>query len=383
MGRRVIVAVVGAVVALGAVYLVQAAQAPEKAPPRAGGAGAPVLIATAATRTVPVELDAIGTVQARSTVAIKSRVDGQLIEAAVAEGQPVKKGDILFRLDARPFEAQLRQAEAGVARDQANLAKAEADLARYQSLSEKGYSSQQKYEEAMAVKNALNATIRAGEAMIEIARLNLEYSTIRAPVDGRTGSLLAHSGNLVEANDEPMLIITETRPIHVAFSVPEKYLTGIKRRLAAGRVAVAITIPDSPTVTAELYFINNAVDTSTGTIQLKAIYDNLEEALTPGQFVQVRIELDALKDAVVVPTQSVQNGQKGQFVFVMRPDQTVELRAVEIGPSQAGVTVVREGLQPGEVVVTEGQLRLFPGAKVAPKQADRRDKPPAPGPAQS
>jgi multidrug efflux system membrane fusion protein len=315
-------------------------------------------------------LSAIGNVQARTTVSVKSRVDGQIVEVAVREGQRVKKGDLLFRIDPRPFEAQLRQAEANLARDQANLTKAEADLARYQSLSEKGYSSQQRYEEATALKSALIATIAAQEAAIEIARLNLEFANIHSPVDGRAGNVLVHAGNLVEANaDDPMLVITETQPIFVAFSVPERHLARIKQRMGEGLLTVEVTIPDEggPPITGEIFFINNAVDMTTGTIQLKARFDNQKERLTPGQFVEVRIKLAEIHQAIVVPSQAVQRSQKGPFVYVVKDDKTVDMRMIETGPSVDARTVVTNGLASGETIVTDGQLRLFPGRNVAPK----------------
>lgn len=355
----------------------------EKKQAAGGGAGAPVLTAVARTGTVPVLLNAIGNVQARSTVEIKSRVDGQVVEVAVSEGQRVKKGDLLFRIDPRPFQAQLRQAEANLARDRANLDKAESDLTRYQSLSEKGYSSQQKYEEATALKGSLIATMRAQEAAIEIARLNLEFTNIHAPIDGRAGSILVDAGNLVEANDDKaMLVITETDPIFVSFNVPERHLARIKQRMSEGRLTAEVTIPNEggAPITGEIFFINNTVDMTTGTIQLKARFENAKERLTPGQFVNVSILLAELHQAVIVPTQAVQSSQKGPFVYVVKADKTVDMRMVEVGPSVDQSTVISKGVASGETVVTDGQLRLFPGRKVAPKPRDGDGKP---SPAQS
>jgi len=345
-------------------------------------APAPVLTAIVEVRTVPVVLSAIGNVQARSTVSVKSRVDGQVVEVAVKEGQRVRKGDLLFRIDARTFEAQLRQAEANLAHDQAILAKAESDLARYSSLSRKGYSSQQRYEEASAQKSALLATIRAREAAVELARLNLEFTRIDAPIDGRAGSVLVHAGNLVEGNaDKPMLVITETQPIYIAFSVPERRLAHIKRRMEKGTLSVEATIPDEggPPMTGEIFFIDNTVDRTTGTIQLKARFDNKTERLTPGQFVEVRIRLEEIHQAVVVPSRAVQSSQKGPYVYVVKADKTVDMRNVEIGPTVDRSTVVTNGLASGETIVTDGQLRLYPGRKVAPKSkggGERKAGPP-------
>jgi membrane fusion protein, multidrug efflux system len=337
-----------------------------------GGQTAPVRVAKVEARSVPVRMKTIGAVQSRSTVQVRSRVDGQLIAAAFEEGQWVKKGDLLFRIDPRPFEAQLRQAQANLARDQAQLVKARSDLDRYAQLSQKGFSSQQKYEEAKANVATLQAIIRADQATVEIAKLQLEFTEIRAPIDGRTGNMLVTPGNLVKANDTPALVvINETRPIHVAFSVPESNVVDLKARMARGPLSVTVSPPERPDMrlSGGVVFINNAVDTATGTIQLKAVFANGDELLTPGQFVRVAIILDTLTDALVVPTGAIQDGQKGSYVFVVGKEMTVEPRSVTIGPADAGSTVVKSGLAAGETVVTDGQLRLFPGARVQPQKA--------------
>jgi len=336
-----------------------------------GGQAAPVRIAKVETRTVPVRLETIGAVQSRSTVQVRSRVDGQLIAAAFKEGQWVKKGDLLFRIDPRSFEAQLRQAQANLARDQAQLVKARSDLDRYSQLSQKGFSSQQKYEEAKANVATLQAIIRADQATVEIAKLQLEFTEIRAPIEGRTGNMLITPGNLVKANDTPALVvINETRPIHVAFSVPERNVADLKARIAQGPLSITVSLPEQPEKrqTGDVVFINNAVDTATGTIQLKAVFANDDELLTPGQFVRVAVTLDTLADALVVPSGAIQDGQKGSYVFVVHKDMTVEPRPVAIGPADEGATVVKSGLVAGETVVTDGQLRLFPGARVQPQK---------------
>ena len=333
---------------------------------------APVRVAKVTAKSVPVRLETIGAVQARSTVQIRSRVDGQLVKAAFREGQLVKKGDLLFQIDPRSFEAQLRQAQANLARDQAQLEKARSDLERYAQLSQKGFSSQQKYEEAKATVAMLQAIIRADQAAVEIARLNLEFTDIRAPIDGRTGSMLVTPGNLVKANDTlSLVVINQTQPIHVAFSVPESNLTDLKARLASGPLSVTVTLSDQSAkqLTGDLVFVNNAVDTNTGTIQLKAAFPNQDELLTPGQFLRVAIILDTLKDALVVPTGALQDGQKGTYVFVVTKNMTVEPRTVTIGPADEETTVIRTGLALDETIVTDGQLRLFPGAKVQPQKA--------------
>jgi len=335
-------------------------------------AAAPVRVAKVETRSVPIRLEAIGAVQSRSTVQVRSRVDGQLIAAEFREGQWVKKGDPLFRIDPRPFQAQLRQAEANLARDQAQHEKARSDLDRYAQLSQKGFSSQQKYEEAKATLAALQAIIRADQATVEMAKLQLEFTEIRAPIDGRTGNMLITPGNLIKANDTPALVvINETRPIHVAFSVPESNVADLKARMVKGPLSVTVSLPERPDkrMTGDVTFINNAVDTTTGTIQLKATFANDDEILTPGQFVRVAVNLEMLTDALVVPTGAIQDGQKGSYVFVVRADMTVEPRNVTIGPAVDNRTVIRSGLAAGETVVTDGQLRLFPGAPVQPQKS--------------
>lgn len=339
-------------------------------------AAAPVHVAKVETRSVPIRLEAIGAVQSRSTVQVRSRVDGQLIAAEFREGQWVKKGDLLFRIDPRPFQAQLRQAQANLARDQAQHEKARSDLDRYAQLSQKGFSSQQKYEEAKATLAALQAIIRADQATVEMAKLQLEFTEIRAPIDGRTGNMLITPGNLIKANDTPALVVlNETRPIYVAFSVPESNVADLKARMVKGPLSVTVSLPERPDkrMTGDVTFINNAVDTATGTIQLKATFANEDELLTPGQFVRVAVNLEMLTDALVVPTGAIQDGQKGSYVFVVRADMTVEPRNVTIGPAADNRTVIRSGLTVGETVVTDGQLRLFPGALVQPQKSGVAD----------
>lgn len=334
---------------------------------------APVRTAEAGRRDVPIRLEGVGNVQARSTVAIKARVDGQLMEAAVSEGQMVKKGDLLFRLDARPFEAQVRQAEANLARDKANLDKALSDVSRYESLAQKGISPKTKLEEAETSVAALRANIRASEAAVELTRLNLEYATIKAPIEGRVGSILLAAGNMVKANDtQSILMLTEVRPINVAFALPEQHVMELRQRLkAGGPVAVDVTIQgdESAWETGELFFINNAVDATTGTILVMARFTNAEERLVPGQFVRARVLMTTLPQAIVVSSKAIQINQKGHYVWVVKPDKSAELRSVTIGPEVGGETVLSRGLEAGEQVVVDGQLRLFPGAKVAPIDA--------------
>jgi multidrug efflux system membrane fusion protein len=360
-------------------YVTQNGDTKEAAKGKRDRGGAPVRIAEVTRQTIPVRVDAIGNVQAHSIVQIKSRVDGQIMSAGFTEGQIVRKGDLLFQMDPRPFQAQLKQAEANLARDQAQLEKARSDLKRYSALSDKGFSSQQRFEEARAAVDVFTAAIRAGEQAIEIARLNLEFTTINSPVTGRVGSMLIYPGNLVEANkDPPLVTINEIRPIHVAFSVPEQNLSEIKRRVAKDRLAVSVTIPEDkgPPVTGQVTFIDNQVDVSTGTIQLKATFENADERLTPGQFVNVTMTLSNIENALVVPSRAIQVNQNGTFVFVVKEDQTVDMRPVDVGPQADDVTVIMKGASQGETVVTDGQLRLFPGAKILVKDTTKPDEQP-------
>jgi multidrug efflux system membrane fusion protein len=360
-------------------YVTQNGDTKEAAKGKRDRGGAPVRIAEVTRQTIPVRVDAIGNVQAHSIVQIKSRVDGQIMSAGFTEGQIVRKGDLLFQMDPRPFQAQLKQAEANLARDQAQLEKARSDLKRYSALSDKGFSSQQRFEEARAAVDVFTAAIRAGEQAIEIARLNLEFTTINSPVTGRVGSMLIYPGNLVVANkDPPLVTINEIRPIHVAFSVPEQNLSEIKRRVAKDRLAVSVTIPEDkgPPVTGQVTFIDNQVDVSTGTIQLKATFENADERLTPGQFVNVTMTLSNIENALVVPSRAIQVNQNGTFVFVVKEDQTVDMRPVDVGPQADDVTVIMKGASQGETVVTDGQLRLFPGAKILVKDTTKPDEQP-------
>ena len=354
---------------VGGYFLLQNRDASSKAGKKAGRP-APVFVDKVSQRSIPLRVAAIGTVQARATVTVRSRVDGQLMAAPFGQGEIVKKGDILFRIDPLPFEARLRQAQANLSRDKAMLAKSLSDLRRYQDLSNKGFSSQQKYEEAKASVGALEATIHANEAAVQMARLDLGYTSIHAPIDGRAGASLVDPGNLVKANETPLVVLNEVRPIYVTFSVPEQNLVQIRARFAQGPLGVQATIPGdtAPPAEGKLDFINNAVDPQTGTIMLRSTFANADDRLIPGQFVNVPVTLSTLHDATVVPARTVQTGQRGSYVFVVKPNKTVEQRPVTVGATVDDFTVVTDGLNVGETIVTEGQLRLYPGARVEPKQ---------------
>jgi multidrug efflux system membrane fusion protein len=348
-----------------------AGQSPKK--DAKGVPAVPVLVSPVIQKPMAVELRAIGNVQAYSTVVVKSLVEGTLTQAYFKEGQEVKKGDLLFTIDPRPFEVQLKQAEANLARDRAQAENARQEADRYQDLLKKEYVSQEQYEQIRATAAAYEGTLLADQAAIEQAKLQLDYCSIRSPIDGVAGTLLVYPGNLVKVNDpdHPLVTINQIRPIYVAFSVPEKDLSEIRKYRALRPLTVDATIPHSPTPPARglLTFVDNTVNNTTGTIQLKALFPNDVKTLWPGQFVNAVLTLTTQPDAIVVPTQAVQSGQQGSYVFVVKSDQTVESRPVVVAREVSGETVIDAGLASGEQVVTDGQLRLAPGAKVEIKTA--------------
>jgi membrane fusion protein, multidrug efflux system len=333
----------------------------------------PVTLGTVARRTVPVEIEAVGKVEPLSTVEVRARVGGELTRVYFQEGQEVQKGQLLFTIDPRPYDAALAQAEAALARDRAVAANTTADLKRYGDLVQKEFVTREQYDKIAADAKSGEATVKADEAAVEAARLQLGYCSIRAPLAGRTGSLLVHAGNLVTANaPEPLVVIHQIRPIYVSFAVPEAQLAEIKGRQAEAPLAVAAAPEEpGPPHVGQLTFIDNQIDRTTGTIQLKASFPNEDRALWPGQFTKVRLTLSRQNDAIVVPVQAIQTGQKGQYVFVVRADQTVESRPVEVARTLGSDAIVASGLSPGETVVTDGQLRLAPGVKVQAKDGQR------------
>ena len=364
----------------------------------------PVTATDVVQRDVPVQIRAIGNVQPLATVSVLSMINGEVLKVHFSEGQELQAGDMLFTIDPRQLRATLLQAEATRAQHQAMVTQAEANLAkdqaqlenakveerRYKQLVEGGYVAREQYDQIRTTELTLTATIdadraaietakalvRADEAAVENARVQLSYTEIRAPINGRTGNLLLHQGTVVKANDvgNPLVVINRIHPIYVAFAVPEAQLEQIKRYQAGGELPVDATItgqgPQAGLVVhGKLTFLNNTVDMSTGTIQLKATFDNTENALWPGQFVNVALTLTRQPAALVVPSQAVQSGQKGQYVFVVKADQTVEARTVEVGPPDGRDVVITRGLAAGERVVTDGQLRLVPGTRVDVKPA--------------
>jgi multidrug efflux system membrane fusion protein len=331
---------------------------------------APVTTARATLATVPIQVHAIGNVEAYSTVSVKAQVAARVEKAYFTEGQDVRKGDLLFTLDRRPFDTALQQAEANLARDQAQLENARAEAERYTKLFQEGIVSKEQYDSMRTNADALAASAKADRAAIEKARIDLSYCTIQAPIDGRTGALLVYPGNLVKDNDAALVVVNQIHPIYVTFSVPEQYLADIKRYRAGGPLKVEVIIPNQEQNPAQgiLTFIDNSVDSTTGTIKLKGSFENPDNRLWPGQFVNVALTLTTQPDAVVVPFQAVQTGQVGQYIFVVKQDLTAEYRPVVTGNNIAGETVIQKGIQAGETVVTDGQLRVVPGMKVAIKK---------------
>ncbi len=366
-----------AAVALAGLALLAACSKPKQGamPP------VPVTAAEAVKKDVPLVVSAIGTVEAYNTVAVKALVAGQIMRVHVTEGQDVRKGDLLFTIDPRPFQAALDQAQARLARDKAQLTSAEAQDRRYADLVKKDYVTQQQADDASAAAGALAATVKADEADVQAARLNLAYCSIRAPIDGRLGNLTVKEGNLVKANDTPSLVtLNQITPVYVAFSVPEQQLSEIRKQAAGDALAVTASFPDDAKAAfpGRLTFIDNAVDNGSGTILLKATFPNEDKALWPGQYVNVSMNLSTLKDAVTIPEEAIQQGQQGYYVYVIKADDTVDMHTVEVVQRLGGVATIRDGVQGGDRVVTDGQLRLMPGAKVEIKTAAAQ-APAAPG----
>jgi multidrug efflux system membrane fusion protein len=340
----------------------------------------PVTVADARREQAPLELTAVGTVEARSTVEIRSQVSGQVLRVHFQEGQEVRKGDVLFTVDARPFQAALNEASARLARDRVLADNAARQAARYAELVAKDFVTKEQYDAAEAEARSQKANLAADEATVADARLQVAYATIRAPLDGRAGALLVHAGNTVKVNDVPMVVLHQMAPIDVRFPVPQQHLSEVRRRADAGQLAVVVKDSGGIDRSGQLSFVDNAIDTTTGTIQLKASFANADRGLWPGQLVQVALRLGE-EQAVVAPASAVQTGQQGDYVFVVKDDQTVESRPVKVARSVGDDVVIGEGLEGGETVVTDGQLRLVPGAKVTIKNAAgeaARDAAPAP-----
>jgi multidrug efflux system membrane fusion protein len=368
MVRRAIAAVAIVIVAAALVIWWHSfgAEAPmaraQTAPP-----AIPVTAGTVVAKNVPVFLNGIGTVQAYNSVTVKTRVDGQIVKVDFKEGQEVKQGDPLFQIDPRPYQAALEQAQAAKQKDEAQLAGAKLDLDRYAKLLGTGYQTRQSYDQQTALVAQLQAAIKGDQAQIDNAQLNLGYADLRSPIDGRLGARLVDKGNLVHANDNTALVtITELKPIFVSFTLPQETLDGIREQQAKGPLVVRAYTGDGSKLLSEgkLTLIDNSIDQSTGTIHLKARFDNLDERLWPGEFVNLRMILRVRPNVATVPSQTVEEGPNGRYAYVIKPDDTVERRAVDVASIQDGIAVVTKGLTAGERVVVDGQFRLTDGARV-------------------
>jgi membrane fusion protein, multidrug efflux system len=338
---------------------------------RGGAAGpVPVTTTTVQQKSMPVEISVIGSAEPVNTVSIRSQTTGQLTAVNFTEGDEVTKGQLLFSLDRRPLEAAVEQAKANLARDEAQAADAAATAKRFQDLADRGIAARAELETSRASLSALNATVAADRAALENAEVQLGYATIVAPITGRTGALQVHEGNLVRGNDSaPLVVINQIMPMQVAFSIPEARLPDLKRFMARGALRVLASLPndDAPPAVGRISFVDNSVDTTTGTIKVKGTFPNADRRLWPGQYVNVTVELTTEKDATVVSTAAVQAGQQGPYVFVVKPDQTVEMRNVVVQRTAAAETVIANGITPGETVVTDGHLRLVPGSRISVK----------------
>jgi multidrug efflux system membrane fusion protein len=331
----------------------------------------PVTAAKVVQKTVPVTFRAIGHVEPISTVAVKARIGGELQKVWFTEGQDVRTGQTLFTIDPRQYDAALRQAEAQLAKDQALLNKANADVQRYAQLVRQDFVTKQDNDQVVATAESLRASVASDQANVDNARLQLAYCTITSPLEGRTGNLVVKVGNLVKADDTtPLVTINQMRPIFVSFSVPAQLLPQLTRH-NDNRISVSATIPQNsgPAEEGILSFVDNAVDTATSMILLKGTFANEDERLWPGQFADVVVMLGEEPNRIVAPASAVQTGQQGQYVFVVKEDQTVELRPVKVAHMDEVEAVIDKGLTAGETVVTDGQLRLVPGAKVEIKHS--------------
>jgi len=375
----VIVGVVLVVAAVGYFFFDQALRDKARAAVAPSGAGGiPVTVAVAEAHDVPVYIRGLGTVQAYKTVSVKSRVDGQIVKVDFHEGQDVKEGDLLFQIDPRPYQAALDRAAAAKQRDEAQLEGAQLDLDRYGKLIGSGYQSRQSYDQQKATVDGLKAALAGDQAAIDTAKLNLVYSDIRAPIDGRTGQRLVDLGNLVQSGQGTTLVtITQIKPIFVNFTIPQYANHNLRKTQAKEALTAYAYSADDTYKLAEgkVTLVDNQIDPATGTLRLKATYENKDEQLWPGQFVSVRLQLSTRMGATTVPQRAVMQGPNGSYGYIVKADNTVERRPFEIAATQDGIAVITKGISVGEKVVADGQYRLTDGAHV------RVDKPTASTPA--
>ncbi|HEX4986229.1 MAG TPA: efflux RND transporter periplasmic adaptor subunit [Burkholderiales bacterium] len=338
-------------------------EAAKKAPP-----AVPVLTGQVVEKSVPLRLHAIGNVETIASVAVKARVDGQIIAAPVRDGQDVAKGDLLFQLDPKPYQSQLEQAQANLAHDQAQADYLRGQETRYKDLLAQNFVSKEGYALVAANLRSAEASVEADQAAIQHAKIDLGYTTIRSPIDGRAGKVMLTEGNLVKANDTiAMVVINQIKPIYVSVAVPEQYLNEIRERQRRSPLHMQVELQKGRPIAGKLAFIDNAVDVATGTIKLRGTFDNDDRQLWPGQFVESWVTLRDEEKALVVPTQAVQTGPKGQYVYVVKEDASAELRTVQVARTEGADTIIGDGLKPGETVVTDGASRILPGAKVSVK----------------
>jgi multidrug efflux system membrane fusion protein len=350
----------------GGVYYVQTRQ-PAAPPAQQADAPVPVLAAAVQQKPMPVQIETVGRVEAIATVAVRSRIDGVIRRVAVEDGQQVKAGDLLFELDDQEAQAELQTAAANLARDRAQLEIAKRDEERMQPLAAKDFASRQQLDQLRTNVTATEATAAADQAQLEAARIRLSYTRILAPIDGRIGTIASKVGSSIRPNDTTALMtINQLQPIYVSFAVPQRHLGDLQDAMAVGELPVTATIPgrEAEPQSGKVSFIENLVDPSTNTLSVKASFPNQQNRLWPGQYVTVVVTLRVDPAAIVVPGEAVQMGQEGSYVFVIRPDDTVEMRPVEVARTAGQEAVIADGLSLGERVVTEGQLRLEPGSKI-------------------
>jgi membrane fusion protein, multidrug efflux system len=337
---------------------------------RGGGAAMtiPVAVAKAEIRDLPILLNGLGSVEAFNTVAVKSRIDGQLVKVNIKEGQEVKQGELLAEIDPRPYEVQLSQTQATLFKDQAALRDARLNLERFQQLYKDGVIPKQQFDTQGSLEAQLDGAVRADQAQVDTVKLNLSYTRITAPVSGRIGLRQIDVGNMVHASDpNGLLVITQLQPIAVIFSLPQDNLQAVSQHMNKGRLAVDAYSRDDQTKIATGYLttIDNQIDVTTGTGKLKAVFENRDRSLWPNQFVNIHLLLEVKKNNTVVPSAAIQRGPQGTYVFVVKPDNTAEMRNVALSISEGNLTAISQGIKPGEVVVTDGQDKLQPGTKVA------------------